>query len=63
MTVLELETNGSEVAAALEKLAERYDEKSDEQYPVEIAMLGADLFSRRELRMLRPERLDAGEEE
>lgn len=49
-TALELETDGAKGAAALLKLAEAYDQKSDEGYEFDIAAMGVDLFSRRQIR-------------
>lgn len=51
ITFLELETDGPAVAASLEKMADKLETLSDEQVDFELVEVGADLFSRREIRM------------
>jgi hypothetical protein len=49
---LELKTDGSKVAGALEKLADKLEEQADGDYDFEIAEIGADFFNRREMRLV-----------
>lgn len=63
ITVLELETDGSKPAKVLNELADKWEQKSDESYPFEIASIGADLFSRRELRTKVMEGMEQGWDE
>jgi hypothetical protein len=51
ITFMELKTDGSKTAKALLELADKLEEQADGDYDFEIAEIGTDFFSRREMRI------------